>query len=90
MKDNIAIASVVLTIIAITLLAFIDPEPAARAVGAVSMSWVDPWSAAEAAQLGSTAIGGSRGGVAKPSLRRPQPKDLNQQKAIAIEGAQSL
>jgi hypothetical protein len=90
MKDNVAIASVVLTIIAIALLALIDPEPAARALDAVSTSWVAPWSAAEAAHLGSTAISGSRGGVAKPSPRRPQRQDLNERRAIAIERPQSL
>ena len=68
MKDNIAIASVIFTIVAVVLLVLIDPEPAARALDAVSASWFAPWSAAEAAHLEPTVINGSRGA---PDKRAP-------------------
>ena len=68
MKDNIAIASVLFTIVAIALLVLIDPEPAARALDAIGPSWFAPWSAAEAAHLESAVVNGPRSVADKPSV----------------------
>ena len=60
MKDDIAVASVIFTIVAVMLLVLVDSGPAVHVLEDVSSAWFASWTAADARYLEPPVVTGHR------------------------------